>query len=56
MLTVPRTVVETLNYNDIDTLLLTAPPYVLAVITTFLNSWHAGKFPALTPLQTLSFE
>ncbi|TVY46611.1 MFS transporter [Lachnellula occidentalis] len=37
------TVVKSLNYNDINTLLLTAPPYVLAVITTFLNSWHADK-------------
>ncbi|TVY21478.1 MFS transporter prlL [Lachnellula arida] len=37
------TVVETLKYNDVDTLLLTAPPYVLAVITTFLNSLHADK-------------
>ncbi|KUJ11861.1 pantothenate transporter liz1 [Mollisia scopiformis] len=37
------TVVKTLNYNNVDTLLLTAPPYVLAVITTFLNSWHADR-------------
>jgi len=37
------TVVATLNYNEVDTLLLTAPPYVLAVITTFLNSWHADR-------------
>jgi hypothetical protein len=29
--------------NNIQTLLLTAPPYVLAVISTFLNSWHAGR-------------
>jgi hypothetical protein len=42
MLTPLRTVVATLKYNDVNTLLLTAPPYVLAVITTFLNSWHAG--------------
>lgn len=26
-----------------QTLLLTAPPYVLAVITTFINSWHADR-------------
>lgn len=38
-----RTVVATLNYGNVQTLLLTAPPYVLAVITTFLNSLHAGK-------------
>jgi MFS family permease len=37
------TVVATLNYSDIDSLLLTAPPYVLAVITTYLNSWHADR-------------
>ncbi|PMD44405.1 MFS general substrate transporter [Hyaloscypha variabilis F] len=37
------TVVKTLNYNNVDTLLLTAPPYVLAVITTFVNSWHADR-------------
>ncbi|KAG9231960.1 major facilitator superfamily domain-containing protein [Amylocarpus encephaloides] len=37
------TVVKTLKYNDVNTLLLTTPPYVLAVITTFLNSWHADR-------------
>jgi len=37
------TVVATLNYGDVDSLLLTAPPYVLAVITTYLNSWHADR-------------
>jgi len=37
------TVVATLNYNSVDTLLLTAPPYCLAVITTFINSWHADR-------------
>ncbi|KAK0116909.1 hypothetical protein ONS96_012755 [Cadophora gregata f. sp. sojae] len=37
------TVVKTLGQNDVNTLLLTAPPYVLAVITTFLNSWHADR-------------
>ncbi|CZR59831.1 related to nicotinamide mononucleotide permease [Phialocephala subalpina] len=37
------TVVATLKYNSVNTLLLTAPPYVLAVITTFLNSWHADR-------------
>ena len=36
-------VVKTLGYNNIDTLLLTAPPYVLAVITTAINAWHADK-------------
>ena len=37
------TVVKTLGYNDVDTLLLTTPPYVLGVITMFLNAWHADK-------------
>ncbi|KAI4162709.1 MAG: hypothetical protein LQ342_003755 [Letrouitia transgressa] len=37
------TVVETLGYGRIDTLLLTVPPYILGVITTFLNSWHADR-------------
>jgi MFS family permease len=36
-------VVQTLGFNKIDTLLLTAPPYVLAVICAFGNSWHADK-------------
>ncbi|KAL8911690.1 MAG: hypothetical protein Q9171_003180 [Xanthocarpia ochracea] len=37
------TIVGTLGYNDINSLLLTVPPYVLGVITTFLNSWHADR-------------
>lgn len=37
------TVVETLGYSKINTLLLTAPPYFLAVITSFTNAWHADK-------------
>lgn len=37
------TVVETLNFSDIDTLLLTAPPYCLAVISAFANAWHADR-------------
>ena len=37
------TVVKTLGYGNIQTLLLTAPPYVLAVITTYLNAWHADR-------------
>ncbi|KAL8870518.1 MAG: hypothetical protein Q9174_003454 [Haloplaca sp. 1 TL-2023] len=37
------TIVQTLGYSDINSLLLTVPPYVLGVITTFLNSWHADK-------------
>lgn len=37
------TVVQTLGYGDIASLLLTAPPYVLCVITAFLNAWHADR-------------
>ncbi|MCJ1280098.1 hypothetical protein MMC21_007924 [Puttea exsequens] len=37
------TVVETLGYSSVISLLLTVPPYVLAVITSFLNAWHADK-------------
>lgn len=37
------TVVATLGYNNIDSLLLTAPPYVLGVICAFTNAWHADK-------------
>jgi flagellar basal body-associated protein FliL len=36
-------VVKTLNYDNITTLLLTAPPYILAVITVFCNAVHADK-------------
>lgn len=37
------TVVKTLGYSNTISLLLTVPPYILAVITTFLNSWHADR-------------
>ena len=37
------TVVATLGYNKIASLLLTAPPYVLAVIASLLNAWHADR-------------
>jgi hypothetical protein len=37
------TVVKTLGYSNVKTLLLTTPPYALAVITTFLNAWHADR-------------
>ncbi|EGV65335.1 MFS general substrate transporter [Yamadazyma tenuis ATCC 10573] len=36
-------VVETLNFNRIITLVLTAPPYLLAVVSTFLWARHADK-------------
>ena len=37
------TVVATLGYPDVISLLLTVPPYILAVITSFFNAWHADK-------------
>jgi MFS family permease len=36
-------VVQTLGYNEVNTLLLTSPPYILAVITTYLNALHADR-------------
>ncbi|TGJ87002.1 hypothetical protein E0Z10_g1753 [Xylaria hypoxylon] len=36
-------VVKTLGYDSVKTLLLTSPPYVLAVITSALNAWHADR-------------
>lgn len=37
------TIVKTLGYSNIASLLLTVPPYCLAVMTSFLNAWHADK-------------
>lgn len=37
------TVVKTLGYDSVPSLLLTAPPYVLAVVVTYLNATHADK-------------
>ncbi len=37
------TVVKTLGYSNIITLVLTCPPYILGVITTFANAWHADR-------------
>lgn len=37
------TVVQTLGYSDVISLLLTVPPYILAVITSFANAWHADR-------------
>ena len=37
------TIVKTLGYSNIVSLLLTVPPYTLAVITSFLNAWHADR-------------
>lgn len=36
-------IVETLNFSRVITLCLTAPPYILAVISTFLWARHADK-------------
>ena len=35
--------VKTLGFSNVTSLLLTVPPYALAVITTFLNAWHADR-------------
>lgn len=37
------TVVKTLGFFNVTSLLLTVPPYALAVIKTFLNAWHADR-------------
>lgn len=37
------TVVRTLGQNNVITLLLTTPPYVLAVIVTYINALHADR-------------
>ncbi|KAI0521788.1 major facilitator superfamily domain-containing protein [Xylaria bambusicola] len=36
-------VVKTLGYPPVETLLLTSPPYVLCVVTSSLNAWHADR-------------
>lgn len=36
-------VVETLNFSKTITLVLTAPPYLIATVLVPLNSWHADK-------------
>ncbi|KAH0359256.1 MFS general substrate transporter, partial [Aureobasidium melanogenum] len=37
------TIVKTLGYNETQTLLLSAPPYVFAAILGITNSWHSDK-------------
>jgi len=37
------TVVKSLGYGSVDTLLLTAPPYVLGTIIILGNAWHADR-------------
>ncbi|KAK7754853.1 hypothetical protein SLS62_003167 [Diatrype stigma] len=52
-------VVKTLGYDDVTSLLLTSPPYVLTVITSIINAWHADKtgerYWHVTPAATTSF-
>ncbi|KAI5868110.1 retrograde regulation protein 2 [Durotheca rogersii] len=36
-------IVQTLGYPDVETLLLTAPPYFFACIFSITNSWHSGR-------------
>lgn len=36
-------VVEGLGYDSVTTLLLTAPTYIIAVIASLTNAWHADK-------------
>lgn len=37
------TVVQTLGYGRIESLLLTVPPYLLGIITCCLNAWHSDR-------------
>lgn len=34
---------KTLGFEDVETLLLTSPPYILCFIVTCANSWHADR-------------
>ncbi|KAF2107391.1 retrograde regulation protein 2 [Lophiotrema nucula] len=36
-------IVQTLGYPRVETLLLTAPPYFLAFLFSVTNSWHSGR-------------
>lgn len=35
--------VDTLGYDSVDTLLMTVPPYCIAVCATLTNAWHADR-------------
>jgi Major Facilitator Superfamily len=37
------TVVKGLGKSNVDTLLLTTPPYLIAVVATITNAWHADR-------------
>jgi hypothetical protein len=36
-------VVDTLGYGDVESLLLTVPPYVLGIFFSAANAWHADR-------------
>jgi hypothetical protein len=36
-------VVDTLGYSSVNTLLMTVPPYIIGVIGTLTNAWHADR-------------
>lgn len=38
------TVVKTLGYNTVETLLLTVPPYMLGLVVSIANNWSADRF------------
>ena len=38
------TVVKTLGFGKVDTLLLTVPPYMVALAVSVLNNWSADRF------------
>ncbi|KAL4772410.1 major facilitator superfamily domain-containing protein [Aspergillus nidulans var. acristatus] len=38
------TVVKTLGYNTVETLLLTVPPYMLGLVVSIVNNWSADRF------------
>ena len=37
-------VVKTLGFNSVDTLLLTVPPYMVALVVSVSNNWSADRF------------
>ncbi|KAL4972759.1 major facilitator superfamily domain-containing protein [Aspergillus desertorum] len=38
------TVVKTLGYNTVETLLLTVPPYMIALVFSIANNWSADRY------------
>lgn len=41
--TVFPTIVDSLEYDQTETLLLTAPPWILCAITCYINAWHSDR-------------